>query len=154
MGLLEPADAQHPSMHSTQGTACKKGQDSFALSRAAHSAPAGLLSHVDLDASDIGAALLLTSAAQNRRRRLRVAKALLPVYKALRSRAGSSHAGSAADERSTGSGEERTSDQCGLCFQWTSSRLSPCHSSAKSSAKGADSRCGWLASLRRARHGR
>ena len=45
---------------------------------------AGLLSHVDLDASDIAAAVVLTSAAQQRRRRLRIAKALLPVYNALR----------------------------------------------------------------------
>ncbi len=54
---------------------------------------------MDLDASDLTAALVLTSAAQNRRRRLRVAKALLPVYRALkdsvetRSRAALSSAG-------------------------------------------------------------
>lgn len=45
---------------------------------------AGLLSHVDLNATDIAAAVVLTSAAQQRRRRLRIAKALLPVYRALR----------------------------------------------------------------------
>jgi hypothetical protein len=43
----------------------------------------GLLSHVDLDPTDIAAAAVLTSAAQSRRRRLRVARALLPVYRAL-----------------------------------------------------------------------
>ncbi|PRW60300.1 alpha beta-hydrolase isoform B [Chlorella sorokiniana] len=56
---------------------------------------AGLLSHVDLDATDVTAALFLASAAQNRRRRLRIAKALLPMYKAIRSgAAGSSGGGS------------------------------------------------------------
>ena len=45
---------------------------------------AGLLSHVDLEATDIAAAIILTSAAQQRRRRLRIAKALMPVYRALR----------------------------------------------------------------------
>lgn len=45
---------------------------------------AGLLSHVDIDATDIAAAIVLTSSAQQRRRRLRIAKALMPVYRALR----------------------------------------------------------------------
>ncbi len=65
---------------------------------------AGLLSHVDLDATDITAALFLASAAQNRRRRLRIAKALLPVYKAIRSGAAGS-SGTASEERLS-SGEE------------------------------------------------
>lgn len=45
---------------------------------------AGILSHVDVDATDLAAAVVLTSAAQQRRRRLRIAKALLPVYRTLR----------------------------------------------------------------------
>ena len=64
---------------------------------------AGLLSHVDLDATDITAALFLASAAQNRRRRLRIAKALLPVYKAIRS--GAAGSGTSSEELLS-SGEE------------------------------------------------
>jgi hypothetical protein len=45
---------------------------------------AGILSHIDIDATDLAAAVVLTSAAQQRRRRLRIAKALLPVYQTLR----------------------------------------------------------------------
>ena len=45
---------------------------------------AGILSHIDVDATDLAAAVVLTSAAQQRRRRLRIAKALLPVYRTLR----------------------------------------------------------------------
>lgn len=72
---------------------------------------AGLLSHADLDATDITAALLLASAAQNRRRRLRIARALLPVYQALRDGGGLSSSGSAVDERASTSGvEEEDSD--------------------------------------------
>lgn len=48
----------------------------------------GLVSHVDLDATDLTAALMLTAAAQSRRRRLRVARALLPVYQAMASSLG------------------------------------------------------------------
>lgn len=48
------------------------------------------------------AALFLAAAAQNRRRRLRIAKALLPVYRALREGAASpgsaAAAGAAAEE--------------------------------------------------------
>jgi len=45
---------------------------------------AGILSHIDVDATDLATAVVLTSAAQQRRRRLRIAKALLPVYRTLR----------------------------------------------------------------------
>eukprot|EP00887_Chlorella_sp_A99_P003991 scaffold11.g3991.t1 len=69
---------------------------------------AGLLSHVDLDATDVMAALVLTSAAQNRRRRLRIAKALLPVAQALRIRVA---AVSSQAESSVDGGEEPTSDE-------------------------------------------
>ncbi|EFN60123.1 expressed protein, partial [Chlorella variabilis] len=68
---------------------------------------AGLLSHCDLDATDITVGLFLAAAAQKRRRRLRVAKALLPVYRALRSTAGSS----AADERSQTEDEDHGSEE-------------------------------------------
>lgn len=63
---------------------------------------AGLLSHVDLDATDVTAALFLASAAQNRRRRLRIAKALLPVYKAIRSGAAGSSGGGSEEPLSSG----------------------------------------------------
>lgn len=63
---------------------------------------AGLLSHVDLDATDVTAALFLASAAQNRRRRLRIAKALLPVYKAIRSGAAGSGGGGSEEPLSSG----------------------------------------------------
>lgn len=39
---------------------------------------------MNLDVTDLAAAMILTSAAQSRRRRLRIAKALLPAYQALR----------------------------------------------------------------------
>lgn len=58
--------------------------------------------------------LFLAAAAQKRRRRLRVAKALLPVYRALRSTAGSS----AADERS------QTEDE-GDCAATSCAQLPP-----------------------------
>lgn len=66
----------------------------------------GLLSHTDLDATDLMAAVILTSAAQNRRRRLRLAKALLPVYAALEQ---------APDGRRTRVGPQRGSRVPGPC---------------------------------------
>ena len=73
---------------------------------------AGLLSHVDLEATDITAALFLASAAQNRRRRLRIAKALLPVYKAIRSGAAGSF-GTASEERLSSGEEGEQAAGCG-----------------------------------------
>ena len=74
---------------------------------------AGLLSHVDLDATDITTALLLASAAQNRRRRLRVAKALLPVYKALRTGGGGGGGSSGGGAASASDIDEPSASEAG-----------------------------------------
>uniref|UniRef100_A0A1D1ZLV4 sn-1-specific diacylglycerol lipase n=2 Tax=Auxenochlorella protothecoides TaxID=3075 RepID=A0A1D1ZLV4_AUXPR len=78
----------------------------------------GLLSHVDLEATDLMTAVILTSAAQNRRRRLRLAKALLPVYEALRqtgSRSSRSDPGTAASSAgdSDSDSEAESGDEAG-----------------------------------------
>ncbi|KAL4421634.1 hypothetical protein ABPG75_010925 [Micractinium tetrahymenae] len=79
---------------------------------------AGLLSHCDLDATDMTAALFLASAAQNRRRRLRIAKALLPVYQVLRQERASPGGSAAADE-----GEDDEDDGASVSSASSSSSL-------------------------------
>lgn len=89
----------------------------------------GLMSHANLETTDLTAAVILTSAAQSRRRRLHIARSLLPVVRAVQSGIASSSTrsrarlsdrlSSASSSTSSGDGElVELRGRCVLLGKW------------------------------------